>query len=83
MDCPSCGRSNASECVECEFCQALLVEVFSSGKDDPTDPIQVIGGRADRSTDTDALLRSALHMDQDDAAVENQAPLQRLPRVKS
>ena len=80
MDCPSCGRSNASECMECEFCQALLVDVFSSGKDDPTDPIQVLGGGADRLSDTDVLLRAGLQTDQDDAAVESQAPLQRLPR---
>ena len=83
MDCPSCGRSNASERMECEFCQALLVEVFASSEsedDAKTDPIQVIGGGADRSTDTDALLRAAHEIDEEDAAVEDEAPLQRLPR---
>ena len=68
--------------MECEFCQALLVEVFASSESEEaakTDPIQVIGG-VDRSTDTDALLRAAQEIDQDDAAVEDQAPLPRLPR---
>ncbi|TDI46078.1 MAG: tetratricopeptide repeat protein [Acidobacteria bacterium] len=67
--------------MECEFCQALLVEVFESNESDEaakTDPIQVFG--LDHSTDTDALLRAAQEIDQDDAAVDNQAPLQRLPR---
>ena len=69
--------------MECEFCQALLVEVFASSEsedDAKTDPIQVIGGGADRSTDTDALLRAAHEIDEEDAAVEDEAPLQRLPR---
>ena len=69
--------------MECEFCQALLVEVFASSEreqDAKTDPIQVVGGGAYRSTDTDALLLAAQEIDEDDAAVESQEPLQRLPR---
>ena len=67
--------------MECEFCQALLVDVFASrGDDAKTDPIQVIGGAVDRSTDTDALLRAAQEVDQDDAALDHRAQLQRLPR---
>ena len=67
--------------MECEFCQALLVDVFASrGDDAKTDPIQVIGGAVDRSTDTDALLRAAQEVNQDDAALDDRAPLQRLPR---
>ena len=73
--------SNASERMECEFCQALLVEVFASNESDQaakTDPIQVIG--LDRSDDTDALMQEAHEIHRDDAAVDNHALLQRVPR---
>lgn len=42
MDCPSCGRANASDRVECTHCEALLVDVFRSN-DEKTDPIMAIG----------------------------------------
>jgi hypothetical protein len=67
--------------MECEFCQALLVEVFASNESDQaakTDPIQVIG--LDRSDDTHALLRAAHEIHQEDAAVDNRALMQRVPR---
>jgi serine/threonine protein kinase/Tfp pilus assembly protein PilF len=42
VDCPSCGRANASDRVECTHCEALLVDVFRSN-DEKTDPIMAIG----------------------------------------
>ncbi len=42
MDCPSCGRANASDRVECSHCDALLVDVFRSN-DEKTDPIMAVG----------------------------------------
>ncbi len=42
MDCPSCGRANASDRVECSHCEALLVDVFES-REEKTDPIMAIG----------------------------------------
>lgn len=65
MDCPACGRENASDLMECEFCHALLVDAFEPHDDSKTDPIEVIGGR-DRSAATDELLRAAREHTQDD-----------------
>jgi serine/threonine protein kinase/tetratricopeptide (TPR) repeat protein len=42
VDCPSCGRANASERVECSHCEALLVDVFQSNEE-KTDPIRAVG----------------------------------------
>ena len=42
MDCPSCGRANASDRVECSHCEALLIDVFRSN-DEKTDPIMAVG----------------------------------------
>jgi len=43
VDCPSCGRANASDRIECSHCEALLVDVFRSNNDEKTDPIVAIG----------------------------------------
>ncbi len=50
VDCPSCGRANASDRVECSNCEELLVDVFES-KEEKTDPIMAIG--TDLSVETD------------------------------
>ncbi len=42
MDCPSCGRANASDRIECSECETLLVDVFRSN-DEKTDPIVASG----------------------------------------
>ncbi|HEX9726430.1 MAG TPA: serine/threonine-protein kinase, partial [Vicinamibacteria bacterium] len=42
MDCPSCGRANASDRIECSHCERLLVDVFRSNEE-KTDPIVAIG----------------------------------------
>jgi eukaryotic-like serine/threonine-protein kinase len=42
VDCPSCGRANASDRVECSHCEELLVDVFES-RGERTDPIMAIG----------------------------------------
>ncbi len=42
MDCPSCGRANASDRIECTDCEALLVDVFPSNEE-KTDPIMAVG----------------------------------------
>jgi len=42
VDCPSCGRANASDRVECSHCDWLLVDVFRSN-DEKTDPIMAVG----------------------------------------
>jgi serine/threonine protein kinase/tetratricopeptide (TPR) repeat protein len=48
VDCPSCGRANASDHVECSYCDALLVDVFQSPakplEDEKTDPLLSILG---------------------------------------
>jgi serine/threonine protein kinase/tetratricopeptide (TPR) repeat protein len=51
--------------MECEFCLALLVEAFGSDDDSKTDPIVMLGAR-DRSPETDALLRAARELSEDD-----------------
>ncbi len=56
MDCPSCGRANASDRVECNYCEALLVDVFHS-PDEKTDPMMSVAGVAmaahdERGTDS-------------------------------
>ena len=50
MDCPSCGQANASDRLECQFCEALLADVFATsedveeqGQNEKTDPISQIG----------------------------------------
>ncbi len=50
VDCPSCGRANASDRVECSNCEELLVDVFES-REEKTDPIMAIG--RDLSVETD------------------------------
>jgi len=42
VDCPSCGRANASDRIECSHCERLLVDVFRSNEE-KTDPIVAIG----------------------------------------
>jgi eukaryotic-like serine/threonine-protein kinase len=42
VDCPSCGRANASDLVECSHCEALLVDVFQSNEE-KTEPIVAVG----------------------------------------
>lgn len=43
MNCPSCGRANASDRVECNYCEALLVDIFDS-QDEKTDPMMSVSG---------------------------------------
>jgi eukaryotic-like serine/threonine-protein kinase len=45
VECPSCGRANASDRVECNFCEALLVDVFQT-PDEKTDPMMSVAGVA-------------------------------------
>ena len=52
--------------MECEFCDALLVDAFEQVHGAMTDPIEMIGGSRPTSADTDALLRAALEMPEDD-----------------
>ncbi|GMR23353.1 MAG: hypothetical protein BMS9Abin37_1773 [Acidobacteriota bacterium] len=66
MDCLACGRNNAADRMECEFCSALLVDAFAQADDMTTDPIEMIGGSRTTSVDTDALLRAAREMPEDD-----------------
>ena len=66
MDCLACGRNNAADRMECEVCGSLLVDAFAHVDDARTDPIEMIGGSRISSADTDALLRAAREMSEDD-----------------
>jgi serine/threonine protein kinase/tetratricopeptide (TPR) repeat protein len=53
VDCPSCGRANASDVVECSYCEALLVDVFRP-PDEKTDPmLSILGASVARREEGD------------------------------